>query len=58
MQQSGWIKKWINNTRQLMLGERTSQIYGQDQIVQSGNYSFSSIRVMAIDEKNDYHDSN
>ncbi len=33
-----------------MLGERTPQVNGQDQIVQSGNYCYSFIRLVSIDE--------
>ena len=46
----------------LMLGERNPQVNGQDQIVQSGNYCYSFIRVVSIDEikikpLKDHHDS-
>ena len=34
-----------------MLGGRISQVNGQDQIAQSGNYGYSSIWVTSIDEK-------
>ena len=40
---------------------RTSQVNGQDHIIQSGNYSYSFIRVASTDEikiqpSKDYHD--
>ena len=46
----------------MMLGGRTPPVNGQDQIVQSGNYCYSSLRVASIDEikiqpSKDYHDS-
>ena len=40
----------VNGMLHLMLGERTPQVNGQDQIVQSGNYSYSFIKVVSIDE--------
>ena len=45
-----WTQNRLNGTLHLMLRGRTPQINGQDQIVQSGNNCYSSIRVAFIDE--------
>ena len=51
-----------NNAPNQMLGGWTTWVNGQDQIVQLGNYYYSSFRVVSIDEikiqpLKDYHDS-
>ena len=39
----------VNGVLLLMLGEGTPLVNGQDQIVQSGNYCYSFIRLVPID---------
>ena len=46
----GWTQQRVNGTPYQMLGGRTSWVNDQDQIVQSSNYSYSSFRVVSIDE--------
>ena len=43
--------------------QKTPQVNGEDQMLQSGNYTHSSLRVVSIDEikvqpRKDYHESN
>ena len=45
---------WINGDLNQIISKRTSSVNGQDQIVQSGNYCYSSIRVASIDEEKIY----
>ena len=45
------LGEWkVNDTLHPMLGGRIPQVNGQDQMVQSGNYCFSSIRMVFLDE--------
>ena len=49
--QHGGCEVWqVKGLLHLMLGERTPQVNGQDQIVQSENYCYSFIRLVSIDE--------
>ena len=54
MKQGGWIQRRVNGVLHQMLGGGTSEVNDQDQIIQSGNYSYLSIRVASIDEKNSH----
>ena len=50
VKQGGWTWRLINDALHLMLGRRSAQVNGQDQIVQSGHYCYSSIKVQSIDK--------
>ena len=56
----GWTKNWVNGEFHLILDGRISKVIGQDQIVQSRSYCYSSISVASVDEikkqpMKDYH---
>ena len=62
MEHGGRTQRRVNGAHHLMLGKQTIQVNSQDQIVQSGNYCYVSLRVLSIDEvkikpSKDYHDS-
>ena len=54
VKQGRWTQRRINGALHLMLGGWSPQVNSHDQIVQSGNYSYSSLRVASIDEVKKY----
>ena len=46
----GWTQRRVNAVLHQMLGGRTPQVNDQDQIIQSGNYCYLSLRMASIDE--------
>ena len=51
VKQGGLIHILINAVLHHMLGGSNSQVHVQDQIIQSRNYCYSSIRMISIDKE-------